>query len=53
MILSFSCRCLLLYDERRKRWEANYKDIRVDEIAVAVLIGFKGKLTQMPYNHCP
>lgn len=36
--LLFSCRCILFHDERWKRWEANYKDIRVEEVTAAVLV---------------
>lgn len=45
MNLSFSCRRVLFHDERGKRREANYKDIRVEEVTAAS--------RQAPLNHCP
>lgn len=47
---SFSCRCILLYDERRKHWQANHKNIPLKKITSVssggcALITHHGKLT--------
>uniref|UniRef100_A0AAX7V5G5 15-oxoprostaglandin 13-reductase n=1 Tax=Astatotilapia calliptera TaxID=8154 RepID=A0AAX7V5G5_ASTCA len=47
---SFSCRCILLYDERRKHWQANHKNIPLKKITSVssggcALTTHHGKLT--------